>query len=174
MGRAEEIQQAFSRMQAAETAKDIDPEAYRKARIAYYTLSKGDAWIEAEKARLGAEADKQIAQWQSQYDTLLTQRAAQRDNLELVRAAEDNQLGMLDDVEFAVDQLKRLVEKEKDKKNVDERLTQFSIRRFDPPGWLYTLLDAILAILLLYACYLLFTLYPDTAPAAPSFLPTVR
>ena len=80
-----------------------------------------------------------------------SQRNSQRKNLELVRAAEGGTLGLQEDVQYAVEQLKKMVMREKDRKNVDERLAQWETSPsggWAPPSWLLTALDFLIVGLL--------------------------
>ena len=170
-----DVQQAFAKMQTAERNKDLDPHGYRTAKVAYYRQAQGEAWMTAENARMLEEAKAFTSDWKAQYDNLQSQRNAQRQSVELVRAANQGTLGLQEDVQFAVDQLKRMMMREQDRKNVDERMAQFqsgAAGPWSPPGWLLTALDVILAGLLLFACWRVYQFYgkPYAPAASPSFL----
>ena len=170
-----DVQQAFTKMQTAERKKDQDPRGYREAKVAYYRLAQGEPWMNEERARVLEEAKAYTTEWKTQYESLQSQRDSQRKNVELVRAAKQGTLGLQEDVQFAVDQLKRMITREQDRKQLDERKAQFESGRggpWSPPGWLLTALDFILAGLLFYACYVVYQYYGKAAApsSSPSFL----
>jgi hypothetical protein len=56
---------AFRDLQKAENVRDKSPEAYQVARTAYYTLLKGDTWLNEEKQRIaGAEVAPEVQKYQ--------------------------------------------------------------------------------------------------------------
>ena len=62
---------AFNKLQEAENARDTAPDAYQTARVAYYTLLKGDTWLNEEKNRVAnAEAQPVINDLLSNYQNL--------------------------------------------------------------------------------------------------------
>lgn len=147
------IQQLFSNMQAAERNKDIDPIAYQKARIAYYRLSQGESWIAKEEASLGIQADQKIAVWRNQYTALQGLRTTHQTNLDIVRGAETKQSGFGDDFKYAVGELKRIVQNDKDASLLTAREAYLRQVQYGPPGWALYTLDGLIIILLLYAIY---------------------
>lgn len=167
-----ELQQAYDKLRAAEPSKDIDPDRYNKARTAYYSLAEGPEWERDERKRLLEEARGITGDWKNQYEMLQSQRQSQVRNLELVRAAKDSTLGLKEDVKFAVEQIQALIRREHDRKNVDERLSQFASRPgggWEPPGWLLTFLDFLIVGLLFYNVWVAYKKYgqASVAPSVP-------
>lgn len=149
-------QQLFSDMKTAEAVKDMDPDMYRKARVAYYKATQGEKWMKEEEERLSAEADAQIREWLTTYNSLKSLRDSHRSNLDAVRSADTVQLSYRDDVSFAVNELKRLIGKDNDAKTLADREAMLRHGMFAPPSWLIYVLDALLIVVMLYVAYLLY------------------
>ena len=151
------IQQLFSNMQAAERNKDVDPIAYQKARIAYYRLAQGEGWMATEEASLGTRADQTIAVWRNQYTALQGLRATHQTNLDIVRGAETKQSGFGDDFKYAVGELKRIVQHDKESSLLTAREAYLRQVQYGPPGWALYVLDGLIVFLLLYAIYAMYS-----------------
>lgn len=152
-------EQLFRKMQEAEARKDIDPAAYRQARLDYLGASQGSDWMPKEENRLGKEADAKTKQWLSEFDTLQTLRKSQQPNLELVRAAGDKQVGLQTDVQYAIDSLRKRLSKASSDQYLNERLAYLKTNPWQTPRWLLTLFDGLIVVLLLYAIYVLYTTF---------------
>lgn len=148
-----QIQQLFEAMRTAERNKDMDPRGYVKARIAYYRASEGDEWLSNETERLRKEADATTSQWRSKYKTLQALRDSHRPNLDAVRVAETSQLGMQEDVSYAIQELKKLISADTDQALLKEREQYFRVVHHSIPPWVRTALDGIIVLLLFYAMY---------------------
>lgn len=158
MGNREiEIQQLFDAMRTAEKNKDMDPRGYVKARIAYYRAAEGDSWVTKETERLRAESGDMIATWRSKYNTLQSLRDSHRANLDAIRAADVAQVGLQDDVSYALQELRKLISSDKDQALLKEREAQLRVAEAQIPTWVPTALDAIIVLLLLYALYLVYS-----------------
>jgi hypothetical protein len=150
------IQQLFSTMQSAQRNKDIDPIAYRRARIAYHRESEGEAWIASEQESLREEAKEMTAIWKNQYTALQGLRDTHRTNLDIVRGAEAKQITTGSDFKYAVGELKRLVEKDKDATILTEREAYLRTIQYGPPSWAVYVLDGIIVLLLVLMIYMVY------------------
>jgi len=157
MEREIRIQQLFNAMRAAERNKDVDPIGYQKARIAYYRLSEGEAWIATEEAKLQADAKKTTQSWKNEYTALQGLRATHQTNLDIVRKSEVKQTGFEDDFKYAVGELKRLVEQDKSASTLIERESYLRTVQLSPPSWAIYTMDAMIVILLLLLIWMLYT-----------------
>jgi hypothetical protein len=146
-------------MQAAERNKDIDPIAYKKARIAYFRETQGESWIATEEASLGKEADQTTATWKNRYTALQGLRDTHRTNLDIVRGSETSQNAIGDDLKYAVDELKRLVAKDSDAAALTEREAYLQTVQYGPPSWGLYVLDGLIVLLLLYAIYKIYSYF---------------
>lgn len=153
------IQQLFNAMQAAERNKDIDPIAYKKARIAYFRETQGEGWIATEESSLGREADQTTAIWKNKYDALQGLRSTNQTNLDIVRGSETRQNVMSDDLKYAVGELKRLVAKDADASMLTARQAYLQTVQYGPPSWGLYVLDGLIVFLLLYAIYKIYTYF---------------
>lgn len=150
------IQQLFSTMQSAERNKDIDPIAYRRARIAYHREAEGESWIAGEEASLRVEAKQITDIWKNQYTGLQGLRGTNQSNLDIVRGSEAKQIITGDDFKYAVGELKRLVEKDKDATLLSEREAYLRTVQYGPPSWAVYALDGIMVLLLLLMIYMVY------------------
>ena len=153
-----QIQQLFATMREAEKTKDMDPSGYVKARIAYYRAAEGDSWLSKETDRLRAEANETISTWRTKYTTLQELRAAHRPNLDAVRAAEDTQLGLQEDVSYALRELRKLISSDTDQALLKEREYQLRTVYGYLPSWVFTALDMLIVVLLLTLLYSVYTI----------------
>lgn len=168
------IQQLFQAMQTAERSKDMDPAAYRKARVTYYRAAEGDQWIDTEIQKLTKEAREQTDQWMTRFEMLQGLRTSHRDNLDAVRAADVNQGSLHKDVQFAIRELRRLANKETDQKNVLSREAELRTINFGPASWVTTLFDALIVVLLLAAIYSLYSYLGPRWAAASAVIANER
>jgi len=148
------IQQLFSTMQSAERNKDIDPIAYRRARIAYYRESEGETWIAGEEAALRVQAKQMTSMWKNQYTGLQGLRDTNRTNLDIVRGSEAKQITTGNDFKYAVGELKKLVEKDKDATILTEREAYLRKVQYGPPSWAVYVLDGMIVLFLLLMIYM--------------------
>ena len=66
-----EVAKAFKYYQDAARNRDAEPEIFEGARIRYYTLKNGDAWLQQEKKRLQTEKLQPVLQeYRNQYQSL--------------------------------------------------------------------------------------------------------
>lgn len=157
MEREIRIQQSFNKMQEAERNKDLNPAGYRKARIAYHRQAEGEGWIATEEARIRAEAKQTTQAWKNQYDALQGLRATHQTNLDIVRKSEVKQSGFEDDFKYAVGELKRLVEHDKDASILTARESYLRTVQLAPPNWAIYTMDGMIVLLLLLLIWMLYT-----------------
>lgn len=83
---------AFRYFQDAARNRDAEPEIYEGARIRYYTLKNGDAWLEQEKRRIQTEKLQPIVQkYKDQYDALENEMEVQKGYTDSIAAIRDKQ-----------------------------------------------------------------------------------
>ena len=124
--RDEKLATAFQKMQDAENAEDVSPEAYQRARINYYTMVKGDGWIETEKARIrNIETKPAIDRYKAQYQVLMNQKHQQDTALDFLEEAKTKFLGVEKELEFSVGAMDKQIKLLKDKimLNNNKRIT---------------------------------------------------
>jgi hypothetical protein len=162
---------AFSSLQLAENARDTAPDAYQQARTLYYTLLKGDAWKEEEKARISkAEVDPLVNKYKTNRDSALTQYNNQRKTVEVVTGLKDKVLSLKDEFKYSVDTFTKQLGKVKNAINVERRDRQTETV-VNPWAWFDVLLNIAIIASMIYA---VIVLYPKIfrKPEAPA--PTIR
>ena len=152
-------------LDSATTNKDTDPEAYEKARVAYYTLLEGNTWLATEKDRIAKqEIEPVLSQYSTQYNELKNRKKQQDIFVNLAATLKNQEKGNEEELAF----LNKETDKEKIDTDVLNRLTQLKgapVPQFD---WISYLLYGIIGVLGLYVVYLLITkiikyVYPSPA-----------
>jgi len=116
------ISTAFNALQAAENARDVAPDAYQQARIAYYTLIKGDTWINDEKTRIGkVEAEPVIQNYLSNYSELAQQINTHKSTIETVNGIKDKVLTVKDDLHYSVSAFQRQLDAIRNQMNINKK-----------------------------------------------------
>ena len=104
------IATAFRHMQDAENAQDISPEAYQKARAEYYTMVKGDDWIETEKTRIGnVETKPLVDRFIAQFKDLTNQQNQQSTTMDLLQIAQDKFMGVEKELSYSVENVDKQI-----------------------------------------------------------------
>lgn len=139
---------AFAALQTAENARDgTQPleQAYEKARVAYYTLTSGDQWVQQEKTRIGsAEAQPVIDGLISQYRALQTKRAQQQSTMDVINGLKDKVLSVKDDLSFSVNTFQKQVDAIKNQINIDKKNQVDAVKA--TASWVESVLNWLIAI----------------------------
>lgn len=145
---------AFNALQAAENARDVAPDAYTSARIAYYTLIKGDKWVEEEKNRIAnVEAQPIVNNVVAQYNAIKEKRDQQQSTIEVINGVRDRILSVKDDLEFSVKTFQKQIGDVKNQINKDKRdQTQAIVAT---TSWIDVLLNWLIAITTIIAIFFL-------------------
>lgn len=89
----QKIAVAFKTLQDTENARDSAPDAYQSARMAYYTLVKGDKWVDEERARVAkAEVDPVVNAYSTRYTDVQNRMGQQTKTIDIVNAVKDKLL----------------------------------------------------------------------------------
>ena len=118
------ITTAFKSLQDAENARGTPAGelAYETARIAYYTLTKGDSWINDEQARVAAtEAQPVVDNMVAQYRDLNAKRTQQQSTIEVINGLKDKVLSVKDDLGFSVKTFQKQVDAIRNQINIDKK-----------------------------------------------------
>ena len=151
------LNDAFIALQAAENARDTAPEAYQTARTLYYTLLKGDSWMNEEKDRIAkAEIDPLINQYKQSKETALTQYNNQRKTVEVVTGLKDKVLSLKDEFKYSVDTFTQQLDKVQTAINM-ERRGRDTETKVDPWSWFDLFLNGAIVLGLLYAVSVLYS-----------------
>lgn len=138
---------AFAALQTAENARG-SPEgetAYERARIAYYTLTKGDAWLADEQTRIAnTEAQPVIDNLVAQYRALQAKNTQQQSTIEVINGLKDRVLSVKDDLAFSVDTFQKQVDAIKNQINMDKKAKELEIA--STSSWVDVVLNWLIVI----------------------------
>ena len=137
-----QIDDAFKNLQAAENVRDQSPQAYQDARLRYYTLVNGDAWVNEEKARItNAEVIPKIAQYMSSYEDMNTRINQQQQTLDVVNNVSDKVLSMKDEFAYATNTFAKQIDQLKNQINIERKG-----RQKDNQTWMDFLLNILIVV----------------------------
>jgi hypothetical protein len=122
LDKQDQAAEAFGRLQDAEEVRDEAPDAYEKARVDYYTLTKGETWIEDEKKRVAnTEAVPLMNKYLSSYSDLVNRTDQQKHTIDAVNGVRDNVLSVADDMKFSVSAFEKQLNELKNKIEIDKK-----------------------------------------------------
>ena len=142
---------AFRHLQDAENAQDISPEAYQKARAEYYTMVKGDGWVETEKARIAnVETKPLVDKFIAQFRDLTNQQNQQSTTLDLMQIAKDKFMGVEKELSYSVENVDKQIKTLQDRilinKQKHEAETNYG-------AWIDLILNIAIVLGFLYTIY---------------------
>jgi hypothetical protein len=142
-----QIADAFRALQSAEGVRDSAPQAYQDARTRYYTLVRGDTWVEEERQRIGrAEADPVVAKYRTAIEDTERQRTSQQQTMEVMRNVKDKVLSMKDDFQYSVNTFGKQIDTLKNQINIESK--QRKATEHAAKSWMDSILNYILIALL--------------------------
>ena len=171
----EEMQKAFETFQRASQRRDDDPEAFQAARFRYYATKNGPEWMEQEKKRINADKlDPVLNKYRSQIQDLDAQSEVQKGYTDSIATIRDKQSSLKQGIAGNVDFLKDLLMDKEQKVSVYNRFIDLtspsspvaaSISSANPlasyfavfPSSFLTVLDVVLAVIILFILILLLT-----------------
>lgn len=166
MDKSVKVEGAFRALQLAENARDEAPDAYQMARTAYYTLIKGQDWVNEERARIAkTEVGPEIEKYNQAVAGIRTQKDMQQKTMDVVQGVKDKVFSLRDDFKYSVDILNNQVEKLKIQINMENRSREKTPEPFW--DWLDTILNIVLFAVLAYTAWVLYKTY--SARPAPSY-----
>lgn len=122
VNREEQVSTAFQKLQDAENVRDQSPDAYETARIAYYTLTKGDSWINDEKQRVAnTEAQPIVDKYLNSFNDLLQRTDNQQQTIDAVNGVKNNLLSVTDDMRFSVNAFEKQVSEIKNEIEINKK-----------------------------------------------------
>ena len=160
------IADAFKQLQTAENVRDESPQAYQDARIRYYTLLKGEDWIDEEKNRImGAEVVPKITQYMNSYEDMNTRITQQQQTLDVVNNVKDKVVSMKDEFEYATNTFSKQIDELKNQINIEKKT-----RVKDNKSWV----DLIFNILIVLAGITAVILLIRKMTSRPAYTQTPR
>jgi hypothetical protein len=132
------------------------PEAYQAARLRYYTLVKGEDWVDEEKQRVAvAEVAPAVSKYEEAYSDLTNRISQQQKTIDLATSVKDNILSVRDEMRYSantfakqIDELRNQINLER-KKYEEEKLTSSWT-------WFDIFLNVLLIFVSIYVIYVLF------------------
>jgi len=175
------IDDAFRDLQSAENAKAESPSAYQTARTAYYTLIKGDTWLNEERERIAAsEVAPEIQKYRDAVSAVNVRTREQQKTIDIVNGIKDKVLSLKDDFKYSVNTFGDQLEKVKIQLNMENRSREEA--REETWSWIDIGLNVLLVAVLAYAIYSLTRRYflsrrprpiPTTTIRIPTYTPPV-
>jgi hypothetical protein len=155
MDKTQLIQDAFRQLQQAENVRDQSPEAYGRARVAYYSLTQGPEWIEGEKKRVATvEVDPQISIYRNSFESLKTRQQNQQQTQDIMNSVKDGVLTLKDDFQYTTKLFKDQIEKLKNQINIERRGRETPVSETsDFYKWVDALLNLFIIAGLLYVAF---------------------
>lgn len=118
---------AFKAFQAAAQNKDKDPQAFEAARMRYYFLAKGPAWLEQEKNRISSDKlDPILDEYRNTYTSLLNEEQTQKAYTDSIQSIRDKQATLKSEAGKQTSYFKRLAEEESRKKSAFDRFVELT------------------------------------------------
>ena len=116
-----QLTSAFEMLQKAENVRDTQPEAYQRARVSYYSLLRGPAWVETERERVErTDVVPEIARYQQAYQDIESRRSAQQRIQDVMTSVKSGVLSLKDDIQYTttlfkdqLDELKNQIQQER-------------------------------------------------------------
>lgn len=158
---------AFTALQQAENARDTAPDAYQAARTAYYTLTKGQNWIEQEKTRIAnVEAQPIVNGYVARYNDIQAKKNQQQSTIEVVNGVRDKILTVKDDLVFSVSTFQKQISDIKNQINKNRVKQAQTIAAAS--SWVDTFLNWVIALVTLIAIVLLGRRFMTKGGPAPT------
>jgi glycerol-3-phosphate cytidylyltransferase-like family protein len=151
--KSKQIEDAFRDMQEAENVRDTSPQAYQDARIRYYTLTKGDAWMNQERERIAAtEVAPIVDQYKVTFATISKQAQDQQKTIEIMETIKNKALSLRDDIKYSADTLSKQFNKVKDQINIERRGGEEQEKTFN---WLNVIVNMVLTLVIIFVAILI-------------------
>jgi len=164
VGKTARVDELFTALQNAENSRDTAPDAYEAARIAYYTLVKGDEWLKDEKARIAdVEAQPIVDGYIAQYNGIQEKKNQQQSTIDVVNGVRDKILTVKDDLTFSVSTFQKQIGDIKNQINKDKIEQTQSITAAS--SWVDTFLNWVIALVTIVAIVLLGRRFYKGGPA---------
>jgi hypothetical protein len=148
--KAFKVKTAYDKLQMAENARDQSPDAYDRARVAYYTLVKGDKWIDEERQRIAnVEAQPVVNTLIAKRNDLDSQIGQQQSTIDIVNGVKDKVLSVEDDLQYSVSAFEKQIENVRNQINMDKKKQIVTAKQAG--SWVNSLLNWLIALTTLIA-----------------------
>jgi hypothetical protein len=151
--RNKELKRLSSAMVTAIQNKEKDPEAYQRARTAYYTVKEGQGWLSKDKEdKANKEIQPILDSYQSKFDKMKQDIIYHSTAAQAKQDVMNSQVGDEDEIRFIQSQ----IEKEREEASVYQRTKELAGLPVDIYSWLPSFLDLLIGITILYLVYQIF------------------
>jgi hypothetical protein len=151
--RDKQLKQLGSAMVTAIQNKEKDPEAYERARAAYYTVKEGQGWLSKDKEeKANQEVQPILDSYQAKFDKMKQDIIYQSVSAQAKQDAMNSQVGDEDEIRY----IKSQIQKERDESSVFQRTKELEGLPLDVYWWLPSLLDLSLGLSILFIVYQIF------------------
>lgn len=166
----QKIDDAFKDLQLAENARAESPEAYQAARTAYYTLLKGQDWIEEERERVArAEVEPELEKYREKVTDYGIRTQEQQKTIDVVNGIKDKVLSLRDDFRYSVNTFSDQLETVKTQIAMENRTRDKEASGATKTAtWINLILNGLLIAVLAYAAYFFAKRYFFARPVAPA------
>jgi hypothetical protein len=146
------VSDAFRELQAAENARGTNPQAYQDARIRYYTLTQGDAWVASERQRLlNAEVLPAITPYLQSINFLGERQTQQAGTKTAVDAVKSRLLTLKDDFRTTTTTLMKQVTELQNQIELQKRRSIAEVAAAN--DWYINVLIVVLSLVVIYILY---------------------
>jgi thiol:disulfide interchange protein len=140
------LDDAFKALQTAENVRDQSPQAYQDARIRYYTLLRGENWVNEESQRISAaEANPKVNQYRQVQNDLKTRLNQQQQTIDVVNSVKDKVLSMKDDFTYTTNTFSKQIAELKNQIEIEKKKTV--AEKVEMQSWIDLLLNILITIL---------------------------
>jgi uncharacterized protein YaaR (DUF327 family) len=151
--RDKQLKQLSSAMVTAIQNKEKDPEAYEKARTAYYTVKEGQGWLSKEnEEKANQQVQPILDSYQSKFDKMKQDMIYQTVAMQAKKDALTSQVGDEEELRF----IQAQIEKEREDASIYQRTKELQGLPVDIYSWLPSFLDLLLGLSVLYLVYQIF------------------
>ncbi len=152
------IKNAFESLQAAENVRDESPQAYQSARNAYYTLLKGEGWLDEEKQRIAkSEVAPVITRIKTDIENTQQQIDSQKKTVDVLVGVKDKVLSIRDDVAYSVGTFQKQIGDIRNQINMQRRRFESAKPSSSSYSFWDVLLNTLIIISLCVAIFLVYT-----------------
>jgi len=173
--KAQQLKDAFKALQTAENVRDQSPQGYQDARMRYYTLLRGDGWVEEEKTRIAnAEANPKINEYRQMRQDLNYRLNQQQETIEITTAVKDKVLSMKDDFAYTTNAFSKQIADLKNQINIERKRSE--TQKVETFSWIDYALNILLTIFIIAFLIAVIGRYRKTpaTPTAPVAKPAVK
>ena len=173
IAKEQQVKDAFNALQRAENVRDQSPQAYQDARNRYYTLTKGDGWVNEESQRIAnAEVIPKINQYTQVRTDLTTRLNQQQQTIDVVNSVKDKVLSMRDDFAYTTNTFAKQISDLKNQINIEKKKTE--IQKVEVFSWVDMFLNILITILVLGLLIVLIRKMMSKKQASPAYTPPSR